>query len=379
MLVSEWYQQTVPSTATRVKQLTCVILPFIKLPGLIESIFPHSRISYVSLIPRPGTNSPALSPDSKIEWDIPFLALHTKLIRSYWAVLDGWKPWDFLEGDFAALRSHGFRFAKGADAEYHEVVRSAASQFAAAVAENAKTSGAEAIVVYGRGHWTMNAAALAAKKLGLRLFVIERGILPNSYIVDLDIPFTAPGSQFRQAWQSFRSVDYHRDNGVRRLSESSWDLYDRLLNRQKGQRAGANQHFRKIIVGQCLFDFNCLDASFNTPLELVERVLDTYPELQSDADVCYRPHPLSPEEYSNGVIHTHFRVVNIERSAPWDALGPHTVLYTWNSTLGLEAKLVFNSTVRILDADCHYSWINSCSRSDEEAYIHFLNEYSVFQ
>ena len=70
----------------------------------------------------------------------------------------------------------------------------------------------------------MNAAALAAQKVDLPLLVIERGIAGFSYIVDLTVPFTAPGSRFRASWEGFRSIVDWSATGTRQLSESRWQL-----------------------------------------------------------------------------------------------------------------------------------------------------------
>jgi hypothetical protein len=304
--------------------------------------------------------------------------LHTGLVSAYWSTIRVWEPWQFLENDFEMLRQYGFRFSRGDIDGYCEVVKSAASQFSDSILQTGRSVNAEAIAVYGRGHWTMNAAALAAQKLDLPLLVIERGILPSTYIVDLTIPFTAPGSHFRAAWESFKSVIDWSSKRPRELSESRWQLYETLLS---DSGSATPRHNRKghLIVGQCLFDYNCLNATFRSPKEFIEYVLDECPSLQGSPDVSYRPHPLSPEEYDREIIRTRFGPMEVDRSAPWEKWTPNTILYTWNSTLGLEARLIFGLDVRILDSSCHYLWTAEGIYRDKKLYVDFLNEYSIMQ
>jgi len=380
VLTSDWYQQSVPGKAKSATRVTCVILPFIAIPGLIEQVFPQASVAYISLVPRVGAYSAHLFPDEKPVSDIPLLDLHTKLVQAYWATSNRREPWSFLEDDFAALEANGFRLAKGNYSQYCEVVRKAASQFSDSVEKYAGTNRADAIAVYGRGHWTMNAAAVAANRLRIPLYVVERGILPRSYIVDFDIPFTGSGSHFRSAWQSFKSISECTDETMHELSESSLDLYSRFFKNEKTIASHIGDHqFQNIIVGQCAFDYNYLHTPFTSPRDFVEHVLKAFPALKIDSNLCYRPHPLSLEEYPQGVIHTQFSPITIDFGSAWSALSAETVLYTWSSTLGLEANLVFDSKVNIMDPDCHYKWICSAGLPEKNAYIRFLNAYSIFQ
>lgn len=378
MLFADWHKQILLSKVRQMRRVVCITLPFIGIPGLIEDVFPLADISYLSLIPRPGTASPPLSTVARQLYDIPLLSLHTGLVSAYWSTSRVWEPWRFLESDFGVLLQYGFSFSRGDIDGYWNVVKSAASQFSDAVLKAARNVDAQAIAVYGRGHWTMNAGALAAQKLNLPLLVIERGILPNSYIVDLTVPFTAPGSHFRTAWEDFRSRVDWSSKGTRQLSESRWELYERLLS---GSGAIANGRDRKqhLIVGQCLFDYNCLNAPFRSPKDFIEYVLSRYPNLQGSHDVSYRPHPLSPEEYDGKVVRTKFGPIELDRSAPWEKWTSDMTLYTWNSTLGLEARMIFGLDVRILDSSCHYLWTTEAVDGDKKLYLDFLNEYSVLQ
>src|SRR5262249_38094350 len=120
---------------------------------------PKAQISYVSLVPRPAVTSPRLAPRKSSPLRVPLLELHIKLVEAYWSTREPWKPWIWLEEDFRTLRQHGFRFNRGSITTYREVVELVAGQFACAVESLAIRSRVDAIVVYGRGHWTMNAAA----------------------------------------------------------------------------------------------------------------------------------------------------------------------------------------------------------------------------
>jgi hypothetical protein len=210
----------------------------------------------------------------------------------------------------------------------------------------------------------------------LPLYVVERGILPNSYIVDREVPFVAPGSGFRSAWDTFRRVEDWDRQDYTALTESRWQLYTRLLSREPKKDTGAGQG-HKIIVGQCLFDYNCLGVPFASASGFVEYVCRQEPEVLSENAPWYRPHPLSPEEYPDGVIETDYGAIRVDLSDPWERLTDKSHLYTWNSTLGLEASLVFDLPVSILDSGCHYRWILNCRETDKRMYIPSLNEVST--
>jgi hypothetical protein len=379
VLLADWERQTVLSTTKDLGRVVCVPLPFMGIPGLVETAFPNARVSYLSLVPRPEAMTPRLDPQRADIHQIPLLLLHTQLVDAYWSTGHGWSPWAFLERDFEALRNQGFRFRVGSNEGYLDVVQRAASAFADAVFEEAVKEQAQAIVVYGRGHWTMNSAAFAAEKLRVPLCVIERGILPDTYIADIAIPFTAPGSRFRRSWEEFCSVENWNGNGTRQLTESRDQLYDDLLQKSQTNSCG-DRGTDRLIAGQCLFDYNCLDAPFHSPKEFVEYVIENCSELQNDPDnIRYKPHPLSPEEYPSHGIETRFGILKLDLSMPWQCLRSDRTIYTWNSTLGLEARLIFGLEVRILDSECHYRWAEGTGRALKARYIDFLNKYSILQ
>lgn len=270
----------------------------------------------------------------------------------------------------------GFEFAAGSMAEYSHIIKNAASQFAEVVAERATTKKATGVVVYGRGHWTMNSAAYAAQSLTLPLYVLERGILPNSYIVDREVPFAAVGSRYRSAWNMFRRVeDWESARSHHGLTESRWLLH----LKHSAESAGINvchDGVPEMLVGQCLFDHNCIAAPFKSPVEFVELVLSRNGGVGGKSWL-YRPHPLSPEEYPTGSIATVYGPVSVDMADPWERLRTDCVVHTWNSTLGLEAALIFKRIVNILDPECHYRWVQKYTEMDKRMFIAFLNEISL--
>ena len=262
----------------------------------------------------PWREQPPSVPKNDARHKIPLLSLHLGLVQAYWSTQELWKPWAFLEDDFSVLRQHGFCFSRSSMVEYTQVVESAASQFADSVEQIANGLRAGAIVVYGRGHWTMNAAAFVAAKLGLPLYVVERGMLPSSYIVDESVPFTAPGSRFRSLWDRFRGVeDWDRKNLIR-LTESRWHLYSTLLTKKEESKDIVHKRSSRVLVGQCLFDYNCIGAPFSSAVEFVEYVLGEKPEVLDKDLLVYRHHPLSPEEYPNGTIDTQYGPIRVDLS-----------------------------------------------------------------
>ena len=303
------------------------------------------------------------------------MALHTGLVDAYWQA-GGWNAWRFLEDDFKVLRAAGFRFRDGSLDEYAEVVRSVAAQFADHVTRVAAANSSELIVVYGRGHWSMNAAALAADKLAIPLYVIERGILPDTYIVDIEVPFTAPNSRFREAWNTFRLVEGKLPPRRRELSISRRSLYEKSLPISHDDSPA--EFAEEIIIGQCLFDYNCLGVPFSNAREFIDLVI-TSTGRPLGGSVAYRPHPLSPEQYPGRRIETRWGNVMVDRSKSWQHWSSQTRVHTWNSTLGLEARLVFNANVQILDPSCHYLWTIGSEEVERQLYIEFLNSCSVFQ
>jgi hypothetical protein len=377
VLTSEWFKHTALYQARRSHHVLCVALPFLQIPGIMEQVFVGSAISYVSLVPRPGTITPDLTPNRRSPLRVPLLSLHTKLVQAYWSTRALWRPWAWLEQDFAVLCRGGFNFRRGSIGQYNRAIQRASGQFAASVKEIAASLGVSAIAVYGRGHWTMNAAALAANNLGLPLYVLERGIYPNSYIVDRDVPFSAPRSMYRSSWRLFHRVTERVRLTFRTIEESRWQLYHQALGRPYSKNISLRNP-RRILVGQCYFDYNCLDAPFSNPSAFIEFVQNERPETKERRGLLYRPHPLSPEEFPKNEIMTRYGPVPVDLSAPWEMLESKPTLYTWNSTLGLEGALVFGTPLNILDTRCHYKWVNNCTDSDRKRYMTFLGAISVF-
>lgn len=377
MRLADWGLMTTRHKATLHENVLCVALPFMDIPGVMERLFSNAHLEYVSLVPRPGVVSPALLPKMNVLYPVPLLSLHLELVRAYWSTSNAWGPWRFLEDDFDVLRKQGFEFDRGEFGAYCRGVRCAASQFVDCVAEMGIRAGASAIAVYGRGHWTMNAAALAAQRMNVPLYVIERGILPNSYVADADVPFTAPGSNYRAAWARFHDVDDWEFRDPLRLEESRWQLYASMLTGKPRQSFSPDQS-EIVVVGQCLFDYNCLNAPFDSPVAFVEYVARLHPNLVGRNDVRYRPHPLSPEEYPDGTLETSFGRIPVDRPLqPWNGFQTNTQIYTWNSTLGLEAALLFDAKVTILDPECHYWWVHGRTSRETERYVAFLNHISI--
>lgn len=379
MLLRDWCLQSVVHSTNQCESVLCVVPPFITIPGVMEHVFPNAQLRYVSMTPRPETVCPPILPirRSVRRVKVPLLNLHVGLVRAYWATRTRWKPWMWLEEDFIVLRKFGFRFRLGSIGQYQHVIEIAASQFCNSVKANALGWRVNAIATYGRGHWTMNASALAASELKLPLYVVERGILPDTYIVDRDVPFTAPGSEFRSSWERFRHVKDWASEASRELTLSRWHLYDALQSGVPSKPTIESRH-SEIIVGQCMFDYNCIKAPFKTALECVEYLCaHKTPRHLNTADILYRPHPLSPEEYPDGYIRTKFGDLPVDTSNPWDHLANGSLLHTWNSTLGLEAALVFDREVDFQDPDCHYAWVRGCGDDEKRKYVTFLNRVST--
>jgi hypothetical protein len=352
----------------------CVTLPFLAIPGVMEQVFSNAEITYTSLVPRAGVFSPSLSAQVNKRCEVPLLPLHFKLVEAYWSLSFPWRAWIWLEDDFATLRGYGFHFLRGSISKYRKIVESAAGQFADALEALTKRQMADAIGVYGRGHWTMNSAALVAERLALPLYVVERGILPNTYIVDRSIPFTSVKSCFRSAWELFRTVEDWEQVDSIGWTESRWQLYLNL-GRQR-QPAPTGQNFG-ILIGQCMFDHNCLRAPFANSLEFIEQTIQGMSGSQGAGSLFYRPHPLSPEDYPTSTIQTQFGPIKVDASDPWQIFRAEPTLYTWNSTLGLEGALIFGLEVNIADPRCHYNWILGCTPTDKRKYTVFLNEISI--
>jgi hypothetical protein len=375
MLREEWCLGTTSVEASHEKRVICVLLPFLDVPGIMGKIFSRASCTFVSLVPRPLTISPTFSSQKDQCHSIPFLPLHLLLVEAYWSTRSAWKAWSSLENEFDLLWHYGLGFHRGSIQEYSDVVKAAASQFVSFVEEAALRCNATAVALYGRGHWMMNAAAVAAQRLGLKLYVIERGLLSNSYIVDRALPFTATGSTFRSAWNSYHQVEDWQRPDLKHVTESRWNLYASKLEQNKPPHPVHGDR-KTLLVGQCLFDYNSLNAPYTSAAEFIDYALTNSPDIDRH-NVLYKPHPLSPEEYPDARISTLSGPIAVDSSDAWAHLRNGATVHTWNSTLGLEAFLLFNRKVVTLDPHCHYAWIQSCNEPQKQMYIAFLNDISV--
>jgi hypothetical protein len=273
----------------------------------------------------------------------------------------------------------GFEFDGHRMDTYGAIIQNVASQFADFVIDVIVKTRATAIAAYGRGHWTMNSGAFAAASVGLPLYVLERGILTNTYIIDREVPFTGTGSRYRSAWSAFQRVQDWEDVPIHQeMTESRWQLYlDR--SRVRPDETVHAEGRSNLLVGQCSFDYNCLGAPFASPKQFVDFILDNMGGAIEKQTLLYRPHPLSPEEYPAGLIETAHGRIPIDTMAPWDRLRTDCVVHTWNSTLGLEAALVFRRPLRIVDPNCHYRWILESTDAERRKFIAFLNQISLLR
>ena len=332
MRLAEWRMTTANYLCSQHRTVLCVVLPFMELPGICRRVAPIATLHFVSAIPRADAELPDLQSVSCDDVPIPLLNLHTDLVKAYWAASKPWGPWQWMEMGFNHMRREGFVFRRNNLIEYSATVAQVAARFACYIQCKAEEVKATCLLIYGRGHWSMNAAVAAADRLRIPVFVLERGILPDTYIVDLGVPFPALDSRFRHALATYADVDDPRISDTIQIAVSRHDLY-------YGQTAPpkAASHSRPngtvILAGQCMFDFNCLNAPFQTPGAFVEFAMAHCPREWDAQSFVYRPHPLSPEEYVLGSISTACGDVPIDHSPPKELLSAGIPICSWNSTL----------------------------------------------
>lgn len=373
MRLKDWYSGTVKFDCLKHKKVICVCLPFIRSSGVMEKILPEAKIHYLSAIPCYESETPDLSPQSSFCIDIPFLELNTVLVKAYWASSKYKKAWAWLEEDFSRLQYLGFDFECGKISEYIKAVRIAASQFCIFVESRAAQLEATAIIVYGRGHWSMNAGAVAASHLKLPIYVVERGILPDTYIIDKNVPFPASMSNFREKWEQFLLVKDAIELTQKKPFDSRWDLYIRKNNEIDLEHCSTNAI---VLAGQCSFDFNLITAPFKNAKEFIEYAITRIPQDWQQEKIIYRPHPLSLEDYPNHTILTSFGEIPIEWVEPKYIFEQNLPVCSWNSTLGLES-LLLNGRAIALDSKCYYKFMERADISTKNRFISFLHEISI--
>lgn len=376
MRLDEWRLLTVKSDCTRHDSVVCVVLPFLDVPGVMEHIFPHSDINYVSIVPRNFAETPSVSSASTTNMDIPFLDLHTLLAEAYWSATKRSEAWSWLEQDFETIRNWGFDFRAGEIENYKQILRSIAPQVAKFIDNLIERTSSSAICVYGRGHWCMNVAAHAASIRQIPLYVVERGILPNSYIVDIEVPFPAPQSCFRKCWEEFKGLSEKQVWHTNGEQFSRWELYVSKTEEECHQEYSGSKN-TTVLVGQCHFDFNCLNSEFNGPREFVEMCVEKMPESWKKNQYIYRPHPLSLEEYPSQFIRTQYGKIPVDRTPPQKLLAIGRPMCSWNSTLCLESLLFYGNEAVAFDPQCYYTSINFADGRERAIFISYLKEIST--
>jgi hypothetical protein len=371
------------SAASRASQETSVLVlvpTYMRDLGLYRRAFPNSRLVFSAILDHtPGIQAvPSFGPHYG-ELSVPFLSSHLRLMRDYWSVTPRWPPWSWLERELSMLRECGYHFRDGCLDEYERAIIRAAAFLRDFVRDVAREHGCSAICVYGRGHWTMNAAAVAAEEAGSALYIIERGILPRTYILDIQLPFCAPGSTFRNDWEARKSTLHGDSTDIRRRDTSYWDTYVRAEPRNDARegRVDTSNETMLLLVGQCFFDYNLREAPYDSPRGFIEYCLSQYPDMAQDRSIVYRPHPLSPEVYPTGKIWTAYGELPVIRGSPHDLLVRHPVVITWNSLLGLEAWLFHGCAVSTLDVKCFYRELLASAPWVKSTYVSFLQERSI--
>jgi hypothetical protein len=364
--LEEWEASLILREARRRHRVVCVTMPFLQLPGPFAWVFPAADLAFLQLSPRRGALAPRLISRGR-ELDVPFLWCHLNLVRDYWKA-GGWQPWRWLEDDFATLRQEGLPVTPGNLGVYERAIRCAAVDLMTALEGLLRRSSAEALAVYGRGHWTSNVAAVLAHAHAVPLYVIEPGLMPGSLIVDREQPYTAPFSQFRRAWKRFREIGAPC---AARLTPTPWpstSVWDDTDTPPEVGLEGVT-----VLVGQCSFDVSLADAPFNDPVSFVRFILGHLKG--ASGRIVYRPHPLSPEIYPDGVITVDGRRIAVRRRMhKLAALRPR--LCTWSSTMGVAGRLGYSLHVTAFDPQCVYADI----LDDDSAlapYRLFLSKASV--
>jgi len=376
MNIQEWRSSLVLNECKRQKKVLIITLPFLKIPGFYRNIFPNASLFFVSLQKLNRAISPHLYKQNRnIEAiEIDYLDQHLKLVQQYWDTDSSWLQWKFLEDDFSTLSKLGFSFKKGDIHSYKIIIEQVSRLYCQWIIKFINKNRINSICVYGRGHWSMNSASAAAKLLNLPIFVIERGILEDTYIVDINMPFTFPGSDFRKNWQEYLELEEEQYLHEINYKRSHWDIY--LSYASESLRNIVNYPFPfSLFIGQCLFDLNLLNAPFNNFKSFIKLCISRLPSNKCTA-IIYRPHPLSPEYFKKKEIRIKQYSIIVDNSHPSNLFLQNPYIVTWNSTMGLEASLFFNCRVQTLDPNCYYS--NIINKSElKRKFLQFLNEVSI--
>lgn len=377
MNIHDWRSSLVLQKCRLQRKVLIITLPFLKIPGSYPIIFPKADLAFISFQKHKGAISPNLREEkefieiSKIE----NLNQHFKLVEQYWITGCFWPQWQFLENDFISLSNAGFSIKKRDLVSYKKTIKQVSKLFARWIERFAIKNRIESICVYGRGHWSMNAATAVARVLNLPLFVVERGILANTIIVDINMPFTYPSSIFRKNWREFLQINVQRKRPIVSHKDTHWGIYLSYSPKTSKKKIIKYPSPLAIFIGQCLFDLNLSNAPFNDPISFIKLCISRLPG-NKWATLIYRPHPLSPEVFKTNKILVDQDHVIIDYSNPKYLFLKNPYIITWNSTLGLEASLFFNCEVQVLDPSCYYKDVlNNPDRKIE--FLEFLQEVSI--
>ncbi|MHC4111654.1 MAG: hypothetical protein ACYSUY_11295 [Planctomycetota bacterium] len=376
-----WPDYSAQSKAKQESSVLIFIPTYMRDTSPYEHAFPNAKlfhtallkhISNIDAVPNLRANYKNLVP--------PYLSAHLCLMQAYWSTVPRWPSWCWLENELSLLRECGYHFEDGCITNYKQEILRAASCVKDFVLTLLHDHDISAVCVYGRGHWTMNAVAVAAEEQECTLYVLEKGILPKTYLLDIDLPYSGPNSTFRRDWELFRhATSSSCTSQCNPQPASCWDIYLQGENKQSqiiysDENCGEDLY---LLVGQCLFDYNLQSAPYRSPLGFIEYCLSQNPQLQCSKHVLYRPHPLSPEMYGQGKIRTSCGYLNVTRGNPVNILSVRPNVITWNSVLGLEACLFYNCPVVALDPDCFYKTLSMASSELKNCYIAFLRQRST--
>lgn len=377
MNIHDWRSRLVLQKCRLQKKVLIVTLPFLKIPGSYPSIFPKADISFISFQKHKGAISPDLREEKEIIdiSKIENLNHHFKLVEQYWKTGSFWPQWQFLEGDFIRLSNAGFSIKKRDLVFYKKIIKQVSKLFASWIERFVIQNRIESICVYGRGHWSMNAAAAVARGLNIPLFIVERGILANTIIVDINMPFTFPGSIFRKNWREFLQIKVQRKKSLVSYKDTQWGVYLSYSSKTLRKKIIKYPLPLAIFIGQCHFDLNLSNAPFDDSLSFIKLCISRLPG-NKWATLLYRPHPLSPEVFKTNKILIDQNHVIIDYSNPKYLFHKNPYIITWNSTLGLEASLFFNCEVKALDHSCYYKDVLD-NPDHKIKFLEFLQEVSI--
>lgn len=355
----------------------CVTLPFLEESQLFNQMFPNGFVKKVSVSEIKEAKRLFFKRGEEVQ-AIPNIELHLRLVEDYWSAETPNKAWNWLHRDFQALKAMFPEFIERDISDYRKLISSIFIPAAQAIASVAQESKADAICIYGKGHWLMNAGALAASQLSLPCLVVERGVFPSSYIVDLEVPFSALGSRFRSGWEEFKKDASFSVSAINSCEGSSWDLYVKQSNEAHSKKGEAPRldNADCVLVGQCFFDLNLATAPFSNAEQYIQHVLNTL-DLDLKKKLVYRPHPLSLEEYKGKYFSSKHRELEIHYGSPDTVILSNCEVVTWNSILGLEVILKGRRKIKILDSECFYLDLNGADDTKIERFLAYLNEVSL--